>query len=131
MHYHCAITTYYDVLSQLLHTLLEYKIQHTTYLWSRGLLSRLLRSVFVLLHPLTTQTALLPLVATPRTITLPFLILADKLVLYGSQHHLLLFTDSSSPCGLVSQCPFPYTCFIVTSTGLISERYLAVVSRLV
>ena len=37
------IVTYCDVLTQLLHTLLEYKIQHTTYLLSCELLSRLLR----------------------------------------------------------------------------------------
>ena len=45
LHYHCAITTYCDVLTQLLHTLLEYTIQHTTYLLPRGLLSRLSRSM--------------------------------------------------------------------------------------
>jgi len=33
------------VLPQLLHNLLGYVIQHTTYLLSRGLLSRILRSV--------------------------------------------------------------------------------------
>jgi hypothetical protein len=65
------------VLTQLLHTLLEYKIQHTTYLLSCGLLSRLLRYVSGLgfrVPPLTTQTAYEPLGATPRTNTLPFLI---------------------------------------------------------
>ena len=69
--------TYCDVLTQLLHTLLEYKIQHTTYLLSCGLLSRLLRYVSGLgfrVPPLTTQTAYEPLGATPRTNTLPFLI---------------------------------------------------------
>ena len=45
LRYHYAITTYCDVLTLLLNTLLEYPIQHTTYLWSCGLLSRLLRSV--------------------------------------------------------------------------------------
>ena len=70
LHYHCAITTYYDVLSQLLHTLLEYKIQHTMYLLSRGLLSRILRSVSCVSQrmPLTTHTAYTPLGATLRTI---------------------------------------------------------------
>ena len=99
MIYHWSITTYCDVLTQLLHTLLEYKIQHTTYLSSRGVISRLLRSVFVLLHPLTTQTALLPLVATPRTITLPFLIPIGKLVLLWSRHHPLLSTHPGSLAG--------------------------------
>ena len=77
MHYHCAITTYYDVLTQLLHTLLEYPIQLTTYLLPCELLSRLLRSVSGLgfrVPPLTTKTAYEPLGATPRTNTLPFLI---------------------------------------------------------
>lgn len=41
--YQWAITTYCDVLTQLLHTLLEYTIQHTTYLLSCELLSSLLR----------------------------------------------------------------------------------------
>jgi len=67
------------VLTQLLHTLLEYTIQHTTYLLSCELLSRLLRSVCPRLStdPLTTQTAYEPLGATPRTNTLPFLILIN------------------------------------------------------
>ena len=43
--------------------------------------------------------ALKPLGATPRTITLPFLIPVNKLVLYGSQHHLLLFTHPGSLAG--------------------------------
>jgi hypothetical protein len=65
------------VLTQLLHTLLEYTIQHTTFLLSCELLRRLLRSVSGLgfrVPPLTTQTAYEPLGATPRTNTLPFLI---------------------------------------------------------
>jgi hypothetical protein len=39
--------TYYDVLPQLLNKVLLYSIQHTTYLLSRGLLSRILRSVYM------------------------------------------------------------------------------------
>jgi len=65
------------VLTQLLHTLLEYKIQHTTYLLSCELLSRLSRSTSGLgfrIPPSTIQTAYRPLGATPRTLTLPFLI---------------------------------------------------------
>ena len=46
LHYHCAITTYYDVLTQLLNNLLDYTIQLTTYLSSRGVISRLLRSMY-------------------------------------------------------------------------------------
>ena len=46
--------TYCDVLPQLPHTLLEYTIQHTTYLLPRELLSRLLRSVS-LFHNRTTD----------------------------------------------------------------------------
>jgi len=80
--------------------------------------------------PPTTQTAYKPLGATLRTNTLPFLIPVNWLVSYGSQHHLLLFI---APCSLrhVEQCSFPYISFAVTTTGLISDRYLAVVSRLV
>ena len=80
--------------------------------------------------PPTTNIAYELLGATLRTNTLPFLIPTDWLVSYGSQHHLLLFT---APCSLrhVEQCSSPYISFAVTSTGLISERYLAVVSRLV
>jgi hypothetical protein len=79
--------------------------------------------------PPTTQTAYEPLGATLRTNTLPFLIPTDWLVSYGSQHHLLLFT---APCSLrhVEQCSSPYISFAVTTTGLISDRCLATVSRL-
>ncbi len=35
------------------------------------------------------------------------------------------------PCGPVDTHSFPNTCFTYTTTGLISDRYLAVVSRLV
>ena len=80
--------------------------------------------------PSTINTAYKPLTATSRTNTLPFLIPIRKLVLYRGQHHLLLFAYSSSPFGLVSTHCFLYTCFIVTSTRLISERTLAGVSRL-
>ena len=72
--------TYNDVLPQLLYNLLECRIQHTTYLLSRGLLSDVSRSVSLLLSPLTINIALQPLGATPRTITLPFLIPIGKLV---------------------------------------------------
>jgi len=120
------------VLSQLLHNLLGYKIQHTMYLLSRGLLSRILRSVSCASQrmPLTTHTALQPLGATLRIITLPFLIPVDKLVLLGGQHHLLLFHYLRYPCGRLSRYPFPNTCFTVTTTGLISDRTLTGVSRL-
>jgi len=77
----------------LLHTLLEYRIQLTTYLSSRGVISNVSR---LMSHasqhaPPPINIALQPLGATLRIITLPFLILAGKLVLYGGQHHLLLF----------------------------------------
>jgi hypothetical protein len=84
-------------------------------------------------HPLTTKTALNPLDATLRNWTLPFLILIRKLVLCWGQHHLLLSAYLGSLwCYLwpLSTHSFQHTCFIITSTGLISERYLAVVSRL-
>ena len=50
-------------------------------------------------NPSTTHIAYKPLVATPRTNTLPFLIPVDKLVLLGSQHHLLLFMHPGSLAG--------------------------------
>jgi len=85
------------VLTQLLHTLLEYTIQHTTYLLSCELLSRLLRSMCPRLStdPPTTQTAYEPLSATSRTNTLPFLILINWTGLVVK-----------SPCGLVSKRSF-------------------------
>ncbi len=49
--------------------------------------------------PSTVDIALKPLDATPRTITLPFLIPVNKLVLLGSQHHLLLFMYPGSLTG--------------------------------
>ena len=49
--------------------------------------------------PLTTKTAYQLLGATLRTNTLPFLIPVDKLVLLGSQHHLLLFLHPGSLAG--------------------------------
>ncbi len=132
-HYHYAISTYCDELTQLLNNLLDYPIQLTTYLLSCGLLSRLLRYVSGLgfrVPPLTTKTAYEPLGATPRTNTLPFLIPVRKLVLYGSQHHLLLFT---TPCSLrhVGSCSSPYTYFAVISGSLLTEDILTDVSRLV
>jgi hypothetical protein len=50
-------------------------------------------------HPPTINIALHPLGATLRNVTLPFLIPIDKLVLLGSQHHLLLFTHPGSLAG--------------------------------
>ena len=100
-HYHYAISTYCDELPLLLHNLLDCIIQLTTYLLSCGLLSRLLRSVYCVSqrNPLTTKTAYELLGATLRTNTLPFLIPIHKLVLYGSQHHLLLFMHPGSLAG--------------------------------
>jgi hypothetical protein len=91
------------------------------------LLSSFLRSMST--KPPTTQTACQPLDATLWINTLPFLIPVDWLVSYGSQHHLLLFI---APCSLrhVGQCSFPYISFAVTSTGFVSERCVATVSRL-
>ena len=50
-------------------------------------------------NPLTIYIAYELLGATLRTNTLPFLILVDKLVLLGSQHHLLLFMHPGSLAG--------------------------------
>ena len=50
------IATYDDVLPQLIHTLLEYRIQHTKYLLSRGLLSRSSRPVCMRCHMTTNHS---------------------------------------------------------------------------
>ena len=55
--------------------------------------------MFLLLGPLTINIAHEPLGATPRTNALPFLIPVRKLVLLGSQHHLLLFMHPGSLAG--------------------------------
>jgi hypothetical protein len=87
-------------------------------------------NVYALAYPPTTNIALQPLGANPQIITLPFLIPIDKLVLCWGQHHLLLSVCLLFPCGSVNRHSFQHTCFIVTSTGLISERTLTGVSRL-
>ena len=123
--YQWTISTYCDVLTQLLHTLLEYTIQHTTFLLSCELLRRLLRSVSGLgfrVPPLTTQTAYEPLGANPRTNALPFLIPADWLVLLGSQHHLLLFMHPGSLAGQSTHILSP------TSALLLQPPVLSVIA---
>jgi hypothetical protein len=54
LRYHYAISTYCDVLPQLLNNLLDCRIQHTTYLLPRELLSDVLRPVS-LSHDKTTN----------------------------------------------------------------------------
>ena len=73
----------------------EYNSPHTFCLADYSVMFRD-RCPCIATKPLTTNNALQPLDATPRTITLPFLILADKLVLYRGQHHLFLSAYSSS-----------------------------------
>jgi len=119
------------VLTQLLNTLLEYPIQHTTYLSSRGVISRFLRSVSVLLRPLTTQTAYEPLGATPRTNHATLSHTCWQIGFVWKSAPPVTFHAPWFPCGPVDTHSSPYTCFTVTSTRLISERYLAIVSRLV
>ena len=72
------LLTYCDVLPLLLNNLLDYPIQHTTYLWTCGLLSHISREMSYCPFPI--NIALKPLDATPRTIILPFLVPIDKLV---------------------------------------------------
>jgi hypothetical protein len=119
------------VLTQLLYTLLEYKIQHTTYLSSRGVISRFLRSVSLLLDPLTTQTAHEPLGATPRTNHATLSHTCWQVGFAWKSAPPVTFLAPWFPCGPVDTSSFPCTCFTVTTTGLISDCYLAVVSRLV
>lgn len=133
MHYHCAITepTAMCCLS------CDIIFWTTSYNTPRTFCLPATQSYFTI-HvnasrqlPQTICIAHKPLTATSRTYALPFLIPIHKLVLYGSQHHLLLFIDLRYPCGRLSQCSFPYTCFIVISTGLISKETLTGLSRLV
>jgi hypothetical protein len=131
MRYRYAITTYCDVLTQLLYTLLEYKIQHTTYLSSRGVISCFLRSVSLLLDPLTTQTAHEPLGATPRTNYATLSHTCWQVGFVWKSAPPVTFHAPWFPRGPVDTHSSPYTCFTVTTTGLISDRYLAIVSRLV
>ncbi len=132
MHYHCAITepTAMCCLScSIIFWTTEYNTPRTFCLASYSVVFRDRCNNVSQRVPLTTKTALDPLGATLRNRTLPFLIPADWLVSYGSQHHLLLFT---APCSLrhVELRSSPYISFAVTSTGLISERCVATVSRL-
>jgi hypothetical protein len=89
------------------------------------------RCTYISICPLTTHTALQPLGATLRIIILPFLIPIRKLVLLGNPAPPVVFHAPWFPCRPVDTHSFPNTCFIVTSTGLLSERTLAGVSRLV
>jgi hypothetical protein len=97
------------VLTQLLHKVLLYTIQHTTFLLSCELLRRLLRSVltppFDSLHwPLKLHTS--PWVQPLGPIHYPFSCQLTGLVLLWSQHHLLLSICSGYPCGPVSRRSF-------------------------
>ncbi len=65
-------------------------------------------SAFAYLHlPLKLHTS--PWVQPLGQIHYPFSYQLTGLVLYRSQHHLLLFFYSSSPCGLVSKSSFLYS----------------------
>ena len=122
------------MLPQLPHTLLEYTIQHTTYLWPCGLLSGLSRSVSGLslrVPPLTIQTAYQPWAAKPRTCTLPFLIPVNWAGFVVRSAPPVTLHAPWFPCGPVDTCSFHNTCFTVTTTGLISDRTLTSLSRLV
>ena len=134
MHYHCAITTYRDELTQLLNKVLLYPIQLTTYLLSCELLSRPLRSMSGLgfrVPPFTTRTAYEPLGATPRTNTLPFLIPVNWAGFVVRSAPPVTLYRPALPLRALEPIILSTTPSVtVTSTGLISERYLAVVSRL-
>ncbi len=113
--YHWSISTYYDVLSQLLHNLLGYKIQHTMYLLSRGLLSRILRFMssaygFYSGHGLSTNHSycIHALRSDPSdNIYYPFLYLLTSWYCVESQHHLLLLCLPVLPSREHKQTFFP------------------------
>ncbi len=81
--------------------------------------------------PQTIQTAYKPLGATPWTNTLPFLIPDNQIGFVWKSAPPVTFHAPWFPCGPVDTHSFPNTRFAVTSTRLISERYLTIVSRLV
>jgi hypothetical protein len=97
------------VLSQLLHNLLGYKIQHTMYLLSRGLLSRILRSVSTL-HSATTNHSycIHALGSDPsNNIHYPFSYQLTSWFCSESQHHLLLLCLPVLPSREHKQTFFP------------------------
>jgi len=79
------IITYQDVRVQSIRKILSHVIQHTLYLSSAGLLSRLSRPLtthlLIGVLPRTFQTAYQPLLAMSWTATLPFTLLVGELVL--------------------------------------------------
>ena len=87
---HCCSTLFWNA---------EYNSPHTFCLASYSVMLHDQRPLVLLLDPPTINIALEPLGATPRIITLPFLIPIRKLVLLGSQHHLLLFIRPGSLAG--------------------------------
>jgi hypothetical protein len=100
--YHLSyIATYYDVLPLLLNEVLLHPIQHAKYLSPAGYSvvfhDPCITSFNATHRPfkLRTSPRLQHLGQTP----LPFLIHANKLVLLGSQHHLLLFMHPGSLAG--------------------------------
>jgi hypothetical protein len=114
----------------LLHNLLDYTIQLTTYLLPRGLLSDALRPVWIK-HPTNHEHCIRALGCDP----------SDQYTTLSHTNWLIGFVWKSAPpvtfhapwfpCGPVDTHSFPYISFAVTSTGLISERCVATVSRLV
>jgi len=126
------IVTYYDVLPQLLHNLLDCIIQHTTYLLPCGLLSRLSRPMWdnPSLSPINHSNCIHALRCKPSdNIHYPFSYQLTSWFVWKSAPPVTFRSLKFPASRLVSKRSFPYTCFTVTSTGLISERTLASVSR--
>jgi hypothetical protein len=128
---YCA--TYDDVLPQLRHTLLEYSIQHTKYLSSCGLISHISRTMSKPSHhPLILDRS--PWLQHLGQLPYPF---SYQLVSWfcSEVSTTCYFPLTQVPLPfrfkLVGQCSFHYTNVAVTSTGLINEGYLTVLSRLV
>ncbi len=115
------LATYCDVLPQLIHNLLGYRIQHTTYLSPSRVLSRTSRLLGITHYRLPKNR----------------LYCVTALTSYGSDHNATLsdtssmsgyvtrdsttcffFTDLRYPYGRLSRCSFRYLIFAVTSTRL-------------
>ena len=134
MHYHCAITeptAMCWLCCWIKFCSTQYNTPRTFGLASYSVvfcdLCRV--SAFAYLHwPLKLHTS--PWVQPLGQIHYPFSYQLTGLVLLWGQHHLLLSNDLRFLSALESLILSTTSSVIVTTTGLISDRYLAVVSRL-
>jgi len=121
------------VLPQLLHNLLEYTIQHTMYLSSRGVISNVSRpmsNVSQRCHqPLTLHTS--PWLRNLEPIYYPFSYQLTDWFCSEGQHHLFPFHLLALPFGAWANVLSTTISFAVISTSFINEECLTTLSRLV